>query len=130
MARRAFDVIDVVEVLEHWHAGRPKLVIAASLDLTMNGYRAKVKRLREVYGHSTEAAEGEEPRTLLERVYAFFDLAAASAPASVQRNTGASPPRSDAGIISASSPAAAARPGLTQTISPVRMRGGMAPRGA
>jgi transposase len=33
MARRAFDVIDVVEVLEHWHAGRPKLVIADSLGL-------------------------------------------------------------------------------------------------
>jgi hypothetical protein len=33
MARRAFDVIDVVEALEHWHAGRPKLVIAASLGL-------------------------------------------------------------------------------------------------
>lgn len=31
MARRAFDVIDVVEILQHWHAGRPKTVIAASL---------------------------------------------------------------------------------------------------
>jgi hypothetical protein len=31
MARRAFDVIDVVEILLHWHAGRPKSVIADSL---------------------------------------------------------------------------------------------------
>jgi transposase len=33
MARRTFDMVDVVEVLEHWHAGRPKLVIAESLGL-------------------------------------------------------------------------------------------------
>ena len=31
MARRQFQVIDVVEVLQHWHAGRPKTVVAASL---------------------------------------------------------------------------------------------------
>ncbi len=31
MARRQFEVIDVVEVLEHWHAGRPKSVVASSL---------------------------------------------------------------------------------------------------
>jgi hypothetical protein len=31
MARRAFDVIDVVEIGQHWHAGRPKTVVAASL---------------------------------------------------------------------------------------------------
>src|SRR5664280_1700130 len=31
MARRAFQVIDVVEILQHWHAGRPKLVLSASL---------------------------------------------------------------------------------------------------
>jgi transposase len=31
MARRAFEMIDVIEVLEHWHAGRPKIVVAASL---------------------------------------------------------------------------------------------------
>jgi len=31
MARRAFDVTDVVEILQHWHAGRPKTVVAASL---------------------------------------------------------------------------------------------------
>jgi len=31
MARRTFQMIDVVEILQHWHAGRPKVVIAASL---------------------------------------------------------------------------------------------------
>ncbi|MDQ1418881.1 MAG: hypothetical protein QOJ52_843, partial [Acidimicrobiaceae bacterium] len=31
MARRQFEVIDVVEVLQHWHAGRPKSVVADSL---------------------------------------------------------------------------------------------------
>jgi transposase len=31
MARRSFDVIDVVEVLQHWHAGRSKTQVAASL---------------------------------------------------------------------------------------------------
>lgn len=31
MARRTFDVIDVVEILQHWHAGRSKSQVAASL---------------------------------------------------------------------------------------------------
>ena len=31
MARRSFDVIDVVEVLQHWYAGRPKAQVAASV---------------------------------------------------------------------------------------------------
>jgi transposase len=33
MARRQFDVIDIVEVLQHWHAGRPKSVVATSLGI-------------------------------------------------------------------------------------------------
>jgi transposase len=33
MARRQFDVIDIVEVLQHWHAGRPKSVVASSLGI-------------------------------------------------------------------------------------------------
>ena len=33
MARRQFDVIDIVEVLQHWHAGRPKSVVAHSLGI-------------------------------------------------------------------------------------------------
>jgi transposase len=31
VARRTFDVIDVVEILEHWHAGRSKSAVAASV---------------------------------------------------------------------------------------------------
>jgi transposase len=31
MARRCFDVIDVVEILQHWHAGRSKSQVAASV---------------------------------------------------------------------------------------------------
>jgi hypothetical protein len=33
MERRQFDVIDIVEVLQHWHAGRPKSVVASSLGI-------------------------------------------------------------------------------------------------
>ncbi len=33
MARRQLEVIDIVEVLQHWHAGRPKSVVAASLGI-------------------------------------------------------------------------------------------------
>jgi len=35
-------MIDVVEVLEHWHAGRPKLVIAESLGLDVKTVRKYV----------------------------------------------------------------------------------------
>lgn len=31
MTRRTFEVIDIVEILQHWHAGRPKAVVATSL---------------------------------------------------------------------------------------------------
>lgn len=31
MARREIDVVDVVEILQHWHAGRPKTVMRDSL---------------------------------------------------------------------------------------------------
>jgi transposase len=31
MARRTFEMIDVVEILQHWHAGRPKAEVAASV---------------------------------------------------------------------------------------------------
>jgi len=39
MASRTFQMIDVVEILQHWHAGRPKLVLASSLgvDMKKNG---------------------------------------------------------------------------------------------
>jgi hypothetical protein len=31
MARRQVDVIDIVEVLQHWHAGRPEAVASSLL---------------------------------------------------------------------------------------------------
>ena len=31
MARRTFDVVDIIEILVHWHAGRNNSEIAASL---------------------------------------------------------------------------------------------------
>jgi hypothetical protein len=46
MARRQFEVIDVVEVLQHWHAGRPKSVVASSLGVdpkTVRKYVAKAE---------------------------------------------------------------------------------------
>lgn len=46
MARRQFEVIDVVEVLQHWHAGRAKSVVASSLGIdpkTVRKYVAKAE---------------------------------------------------------------------------------------
>lgn len=43
MARRAFEVIDVVELLQHWHAGRPKAVVAASLGVDVKTVRKYVR---------------------------------------------------------------------------------------
>jgi transposase len=42
MARRCFDVIDVVEILQHWHAGRPKSVVASSLGVDAKTVRKYV----------------------------------------------------------------------------------------
>ncbi len=42
MARRQFDVIDIVEVLQHWHAGRPKSVVASSLGIDAKTVRKYV----------------------------------------------------------------------------------------
>src|SRR4051794_16809847 len=53
MARRTFTVIDVVEVLQHWHAGRPKSVVASSLgvdDKTVRKYVAKAEAAGMVPG--------------------------------------------------------------------------------
>jgi len=33
MARRTFDVVDIIEILVHWHAGRSNSEIAQSLDV-------------------------------------------------------------------------------------------------
>jgi hypothetical protein len=56
MARGQFKVIDVVEVLQHWHAGRPKSVVASSLDMhpkTVRKYVAKAEKLGLVPGGAT-----------------------------------------------------------------------------
>lgn len=42
MARRTFDVIDVVEVLQHWHAGRSKADVAASVGVDRGTVRKYV----------------------------------------------------------------------------------------
>jgi len=47
MARRAFDVIDVVEILQHWHAGRPATVVAASVGVDPRTVRKYTARAAE-----------------------------------------------------------------------------------
>jgi transposase len=47
MARRQFEVIDVVEVLQHWHAGRAKSVVASSLGVDPKTVRKYVKPAEE-----------------------------------------------------------------------------------
>ena len=47
MARRQFEVIDVVEVLQHWHAGRPKSVVASSLGVDAKTMRKYVNPAEE-----------------------------------------------------------------------------------
>jgi transposase len=42
MARRAFEVIDVVEILQHWHAGRSKADVAASVGVDRGTVRKYV----------------------------------------------------------------------------------------
>jgi hypothetical protein len=46
LARRQFEVVDIVEVLQHWHAGRPKSVVASSLGIDDKTVRKYVARLR------------------------------------------------------------------------------------
>jgi len=64
-------LLDMVEVLRN--DGVSQEAIAASLGLTINGFRAKVKQLRERYrdrfGAADEAPRSFAPRTLLERVF-------------------------------------------------------------
>jgi transposase len=43
MARRSFEVLDVVEIYQHWNAGRPKAVIAESLGVDPKTVRKYVK---------------------------------------------------------------------------------------
>ena len=67
-------LLDMVEVLRH--DGVSQEAIAASLGLTINGFRAKVKQLRERYRDRTAAADirpPSMPRTLLERVFSHIE---------------------------------------------------------
>lgn len=45
--RRSFNVIDIVEVLEHWYAGRPKAQVSASLGLDRKTVRKYVRQAEE-----------------------------------------------------------------------------------
>lgn len=47
MTRRAFEVIDIVEILQHWHAGRPKAVVATSLGVDRKTIRKYVAAAEE-----------------------------------------------------------------------------------
>jgi hypothetical protein len=47
MVRRSFAVIDIVEVLEHWYAGRPKLAVAESLGVDRKTIRKYVAPAEE-----------------------------------------------------------------------------------
>ena len=58
MARRSFDVVDVTEILVHWHAGRSQSEIAISLGVdrkTMKKYLAPAL--------AAGLRPGDEPRT-------------------------------------------------------------------
>ena len=63
-------LLDIVENLRD--TGVSQEAIAASLGLTITGYRAKMRRLRAAHRAGAERTE-DEARTLLERVYAFVD---------------------------------------------------------
>jgi transposase len=47
MARRTFDVIDVVEILQHWYAGRSKSQVAASLGVDRGTVRRYIAPAEE-----------------------------------------------------------------------------------
>lgn len=66
-------LLDMVEVLRQ--DGVSQEAIAASLGLTINGFRAKMKQLRERYQDksSDETVSPSMPRTLLERVFAHIE---------------------------------------------------------
>ena len=47
MARRLFEMIDIVEILQHWYAGRPKTEVAASLGVDRGTIRKYVTPAEE-----------------------------------------------------------------------------------
>jgi len=71
MARRQFQVIDVVEVLQHWHAGRPKTVVAASLGVDVKTVRKYVSAA-EAAGIVPGDAQGVDRAGWAARVSGWF----------------------------------------------------------
>ncbi len=71
MARRQFQVIDVVEVLQHWHAGRPKTVVAASLGVDVKTVRKYVSAA-EAAGIVPGDAHGVDRAGWVARVSGWF----------------------------------------------------------
>jgi DNA-binding Lrp family transcriptional regulator len=68
MARRAFEVIDIVEILQHWHAGRPKSVVASSLGVDPKTVRKYVARAEaEGFVPGTDARARDEWAELVAR---------------------------------------------------------------
>lgn len=60
---------DIVGVLRQ--EGFSQEAIAASLGMTLNGYHAKMKRLRELQDVTFAEEESTEPRSLMERVHSY-----------------------------------------------------------
>ncbi len=68
MARRRFEVLDVVEIYQHWDAGRPKAVIADSLGVDVKTVR-KYVRLAEHAGISPGVGYGRDEWSGLVRTW-------------------------------------------------------------
>jgi transposase len=68
MARRRFEVLDVVEIYQHWDAGRPKAVIADSLGVDVKTVR-KYVRLAEQAGISPGVGYSREEWSGLVRAW-------------------------------------------------------------
>jgi hypothetical protein len=69
-------LLDMVEVLRQ--DGVSQEAIAASLGLTINGFRSKMKLMRARYREPNTSEDAPIARTLLERVYAFIDESAST----------------------------------------------------
>ena len=65
MARRTFDVVDIIEILVHWQAGRNNSEIAASLDVdrkTVRKYTAAAQAAGMVPGGPPLSEAGWDAR--------------------------------------------------------------------
>lgn len=64
-------LLDLVEVMQR--DGMSQETIAATLGMTIGGFRTKLKKLREVYRAPDAPTGAARTRTLLEQVFAFVD---------------------------------------------------------